>query len=631
MKTTRICAWLLVALTSAAMVPAPTSNQSLCQDMEAVAFVGDSATDGRTLSDLGSFPTIGNNGYWQFRGIDQSGNAFFGSDNVARIFTPRVAENSTVQGMTVDQLNGFHTASNGEGVATANFSSGGSPPPAVVASRIGGNELIAKVGDMVGASEIITIIQNSALRSLDATIFRAEIELPGGSVRSAIIRQRHSDGLLSVIGQTGGGGSSPFPGVDNASFIKQTMTDAMDVFSTVELEHENGRNETNDQGVVHITSAAQHIPVWFEGDTVDGVTLGEFVNLRVSASGQFVVASDAFNNLVYDLGSGSKVLAIGDSIGPHILQSGFFSYDIGDNGTIVGLANTTLGKTLIRIDATGPHVIAAKGLSFDIRGESYTWDNLFNPEQSDNGIWVQFKCRIVDSGGVSQEAMLEWTEANGILPVLLKSEGTWIDNVFYNINSFQHWTGRNARSLTNDGLGIMSIQTTTAGRAIVVARGISCLATRLPEGQKLLDGEILAGNLMDVFESDDVDLHMAPVPTSNPVKQKIDWILQGTSHTANPDVLKFVLESQMFGGPAGDVTISIDLFNYDSNSYETIHAGVAATTDTVLDLTVTGDRTRFVQAITDEMTARMTWQSVSFSGTPFTWNIDVDQAVWQME
>ena len=49
--------------------------------------------------------------------------------------------------------------------------------------------------------------------------------------------------------------------------------------------------------------------------------------------------------------------------------------------------------------------------------------------------------------------------------------------------------------------------------------------TMQPQQNKLQDGLVAAGQLQDVYASDNVDYELAPAPTSNPVKQKIDLIL----------------------------------------------------------------------------------------------------------
>lgn len=148
------------------------------------------------------------------------------------------------------------------------------------------------------------------------------------------------------------------------------------------------------------------------------------------------------------------------------------------------------------------------------------------------------------------------------------------------------------------------------------------------EGTKLLDGLVAGGATADLNASDDVDLNLEPAPTINPIKQKIDLILQATSRAANPSELSLRVEAQMTGGPVGDVTQRIRFFNYVTNNYETIDSRAAEDTDFIVVVEPVGDLSRFVQPGTLEMTVAVTWTSDEFTGPPFNWAIDVDEAVW---
>ncbi len=150
----------------------------------------------------------------------------------------------------------------------------------------------------------------------------------------------------------------------------------------------------------------------------------------------------------------------------------------------------------------------------------------------------------------------------------------------------------------------------------------------LAEGRKLLDGIQVGGQLSDASESDDVYLQLEPSSTRNPAKQKIDVILQTTGNAQTPVELSFRVEAHMQGGPSGDVIQSIRLRNYQTNAFELLDSRPASTTDEIVSVTVTGDPARFVQAGTREITASVTWISPEFSGAPFDWSIDIDEAVW---
>lgn len=153
----------------------------------------------------------------------------------------------------------------------------------------------------------------------------------------------------------------------------------------------------------------------------------------------------------------------------------------------------------------------------------------------------------------------------------------------------------------------------------------------VPEASKLLDGMLVAGQLSDLFSSDDQYFELDPVPTKNPVKQKVHLILQSTSPTDLPTDFKFRLESAMMGGPSGDVTQTVELFNYDAGTLELLDVRAVATSDDSIELTPGGDLSRFIHPLHNEITAHIVWKSDEFSGEPFNWAIDVDEAVWLIE
>jgi hypothetical protein len=152
----------------------------------------------------------------------------------------------------------------------------------------------------------------------------------------------------------------------------------------------------------------------------------------------------------------------------------------------------------------------------------------------------------------------------------------------------------------------------------------------LVDGSKLLDGLITGGLVSDTDVSDDQYLELDPSPTTNPNKQKIDWIVQASSPSLNPAGFCFELEAKMIGGPSGDVIQSVRLLNLITGLFELVDTRAAATSDTSIIVQPAGDISRFIHPIHGETTALITWQSESFSGTPFFWTVDVDQVNWRV-
>ncbi|MDG2012187.1 MAG: hypothetical protein P8J33_01690, partial [Pirellulaceae bacterium] len=149
-------------------------------------------------------------------------------------------------------------------------------------------------------------------------------------------------------------------------------------------------------------------------------------------------------------------------------------------------------------------------------------------------------------------------------------------------------------------------------------------------GRKLLDGLGIAGNLADTQTSDDTYYSLAPSPTSNFSKQKIDMIVVSETTITEPGFVGFRFEASMVGGPSGDVIQQLRLFDRVTSSWELVDVRMATNADLVVKYSAAGDLSRFVNQQTGEIIAKMTWLSPGFAGSPFAWTIDLDQAGWQV-
>ena len=107
--------------------------------------------------------------------------------------------------------------------------------------------------------------------------------------------------------------------------------------------------------------------------------------------------------------------------------------------------------------------------------------------------------------------------------------------------------------------------------------------------------------------------------------------MQGVSSVSVPDVFQFRLQAAMSGGPTGDVIQQIRLFNNDTHSFEVVDTRAATIDDSIVLVQPDGDLSRFVHPKTDEITVRVKWVSPGFSGSPFAWDISIDEAVWLIQ
>lgn len=149
------------------------------------------------------------------------------------------------------------------------------------------------------------------------------------------------------------------------------------------------------------------------------------------------------------------------------------------------------------------------------------------------------------------------------------------------------------------------------------------------EGAKFLDGEA-STSFTNVDLSDDIYFQLHPIATGNPVKQKIDVTFIGTTTDFSPSSFGFRVEASMSGGPAGDVLQEVFLFNEVTQAWDLFDSRPATNSDTVVDALVGGNPADYVNPFTGEVETRVVWTSYSFSGSPFNWNIHVDQAGWMI-
>ncbi len=123
-------------------------------------------------------------------------------------------------------------------------------------------------------------------------------------------------------------------------------------------------------------------------------------------------------------------------------------------------------------------------------------------------------------------------------------------------------------------------------------------------------GSVDSGGLPELADSDDQYLVLDPVFLT--FRYQIQFTVDSTSPTDTPSELEFSYESRAFNF-VGTVDQEIELFNYVSGSFETIDTRLAAVVDTVVTVIPGGDASRFVQAGTGAMQARINYQN----STPF--------------
>ena len=145
-----------------------------------------------------------------------------------------------------------------------------------------------------------------------------------------------------------------------------------------------------------------------------------------------------------------------------------------------------------------------------------------------------------------------------------------------------------------------------------------------PDSYSLFRGILTGGGLGDLFASDDSWMTVRPGITLSNLERPVQLLLRGTAATESPTELRFRLEAHASIDGIGQW---IDLWNYDTNSYEQVDFMIATTADSIVEVSITVDPERFVQAGTKKMRARVSYDEAGIVFL-FPWLISFDQTVW---
>ena len=101
-------------------------------------------------------------------------------------------------------------------------------------------------------------------------------------------------------------------------------------------------------------------------------------------------------------------------------------------------------------------------------------------------------------------------------------------------------------------------------------------------------------------------------------------VVVGTAPTETPTELRIRVEAH---ASINNIGQWIELWNYDTNSWEQVDYMVATTVDSIVEVSITVDPGRFVEAGTNEMKAKASYKEAGIVLT-FPWLISFDQTVW---
>jgi hypothetical protein len=137
-------------------------------------------------------------------------------------------------------------------------------------------------------------------------------------------------------------------------------------------------------------------------------------------------------------------------------------------------------------------------------------------------------------------------------------------------------------------------------------------------------GSVLSGNLASLQNSDNDRLVMRPGITLGTSQPPIQIILNSTAPTASPNGFSLSLESS---ASFANVEQKVSLYNFNTELYEELDARLAKTTDDTVTVTISSSTSRFIEAGTLAIRARVSFLAVGPS-LSFPWSGRIDKVWW---
>ncbi len=146
-----------------------------------------------------------------------------------------------------------------------------------------------------------------------------------------------------------------------------------------------------------------------------------------------------------------------------------------------------------------------------------------------------------------------------------------------------------------------------------------------PTAFSVTQGALVSGTLQDLLSSDDSRVVVEARRPTELAVASAEIQVTGTSPTASPGSLTFVVEAASNGAPARQ---RIELFNYQTNSWETVDERDTAPSDRTVSVTIVSNASRFVQPATRAVRARI---GIHDRGVTFlSWGATYDFVQWRV-
>ncbi len=143
-----------------------------------------------------------------------------------------------------------------------------------------------------------------------------------------------------------------------------------------------------------------------------------------------------------------------------------------------------------------------------------------------------------------------------------------------------------------------------------------------PESVATTRGTYLSGGVVEISISDNVDYRIQRA--NNDIQSRTEFVVTGTSPTLTPSSFEVTLEGAVFA--RSTVNQTIELYDYVADQWEQVDTRAASRfSDSTVTVAATGDLSRFVEAGTMCLQARIRYQSLN-PRQQFSSN--TDQFIW---
>ncbi len=229
-----------------------------------------------------------------------------------------------------------------------------------------------------------------------------------------------------------------------------------------------------------------------------------------------------------------------------------------------------------------------------------------------------FLIQLSNNGGTS------WTNVEGVGPAGSEVRGDWYDKSFRIRDFIAPTSQMRVRFIASD-LDPQSVVEAAVDGVQVRQVFENFTETVTADSLQMIKGVIRAGDLSSTQAADDDNLRMQPNRLSK--FPTVTTELGSVFPTEQPNAVTVILEGHV---NRSDLTQRVELFNYQTGVFELVDTRAASVgTDQVSSVPLSGDLTRFIQAGTGEVAARVTFTGARATGTK--WLADIDQFVWVVE